>query len=106
WHRSCCQYGMRLLIPMALVLMACGCGGGSSPTQPSPTANSSMVFTGVSPVSGSTIVVPADFRSIPSNGVVIPLHSGLISVGLSVTSAHEVPWAQPSVYLLTGAQRL
>jgi len=97
---------MRLLIPMALVLVACGCAGGSSPTLPSPPASSAMVFTGVSPVSGSTIVVPEQYPYILPGGVVIPPHSGLISVGLSVTSAHEVPWAQLSVYLLTGDQRL
>ena len=65
-----------------------------------------MVFTGVSPVSGSTIVVPEQYPYILPGGVVIPPHSGLISVGLSMTSAHEVPWAQLSVYLLTGDQRL
>jgi len=95
---------MRLLIPMALVLLACGCGGGSSPTEPGPPANSSMIFTGVSPVSGSTIVVPEQYPYILPGGVVIPPHSGLISVGLSMTSAHDVPWAQLNVYLLTGGQ--
>jgi len=97
---------MRLLIPMALALLACGCCEHSSPTVPSPPANSSMVFTGVSPVSGSTIVVPEEYPYILPGGVVIPRNSGLISVGLSVTSAHEVPWAQLNVYLLTGDQRL
>jgi hypothetical protein len=95
---------MRLLIPMALALLACGCCEHSSPTVPSPPANSSMVFAGVSPVSGSTIVVPAEYPYILPGGVVIPPHSGLISVGLSMTSAHEVPWAQLSVYLLTNGK--
>ena len=97
---------MRLLFPTVLVLLACGCGRASSPSDPSPPARSAVVFTGVSPVSGSTIVVPEGYPYILPGGVVIPLHSGLISVGLSVTSAHEVPWAQLSVYLLTGDQRL
>jgi hypothetical protein len=65
------------------------------------------VFTAVSPPSGSTIVVPKEYPYIIPGGVVIPRHSGLISLGLSMTSAHEVPWAQLSVYLLTGGdQRL
>jgi hypothetical protein len=46
-----------------------------------------MVFTGVSPVSGSTIVVPEEYPYTLPGGVVIPRNSGLISVGLSVTIA-------------------
>ena len=35
----------------------------------------------------------------------IPPGSGLISVRLSMTSAHDVPWARLNVYLLTGGTR-
>ena len=35
-------------------------------------------------------------------GAFIPRSSGLLSVGLSVTSARELPWAQLNVYLLSG----
>ena len=61
-----------------------------------------MVFTSMSPPAGSTVVVPADLPYIIPGGVVIPRGSGLISVGLSVTSAHDVPFARLNVYLLTG----
>jgi hypothetical protein len=61
-----------------------------------------MVFTATSPPSGSTVVVPAELPYIIPGGVVIPRNSGLISVGLSMTSAHDVPFARLNVYLLTG----
>ena len=35
----------------------------------------------------------------------IPPGSGLISVRLSMTSAHDAPWARLNVYLLTGGTR-
>ena len=65
-----------------------------------------MAFTATAPSSGSTVAVPQAFPYILPGGVVIPAGSGLISVGLSMTSAHEVPWAQLSVYLLTGDGRM
>jgi len=45
-----------------------------------------------------------DYPYILPGGVVIPPHSGHISVGLSMTSAHDVPWARLNVYLLTGGK--
>ncbi len=93
---------MRLLTLIALGLLACACGGAPFPTTPSPPANSSIVFTAVSPATGSTVVVPEEYPYIVPGGVVIPRHSGLVSVSVSITSAHAVPWAELSVYLLTG----
>jgi len=95
---------MRHLILFGLGLLAFGCG--TSPTTPSPPAASSLVINAVSPASGTTIVVPEQYPYFDLGGVVIPPHSDLISVNVSVTSAHEVPWAQLSVYLLTGPERL
>lgn len=48
--------------------------------------------------------MPAQYPYIVPGGVVLPPQSGQISVSLSITSAHEVPWAQLNVYLLTGGQ--
>jgi hypothetical protein len=81
-------------------LLACGCG--DSPTRPDSQA-SSLVITAVSPPSGSGIVVPAEYPYNFLGGVVLPPQSGLVSVTLSIRSAHEVPWAQLYVYLLTGS---
>jgi hypothetical protein len=94
---------MRPLIRIlpAAGLLAYGCGGASSPTTPTP-IESKLVIDSAAPSSGSTIVVPAQYPYIVPGGVVIPPGSGLISVRLSMTSAHEVPWARLNVYLLTG----
>jgi hypothetical protein len=93
---------MRLPIAISLGLLASGCG--SSSTGPD-AVESRVVFTSSPPPSGSTVVVPAGLPYIVPGGVVIPRGSGLLSVGLSIASAHEVPWAQLSVYLLTGDGR-
>ncbi len=89
---------MRALAPLALLLLAPGCG--NSPVTPEDRA-SSLVVTAVSPSAGGTVVVPTGSGSPP--GVVLPIESGLISVGLSMHSDHEVPWAQLNVYLLSGS---
>jgi hypothetical protein len=94
--------GMRLLMAVSIGLIATGCG---SPTTTGP-VESSVAFTATFPPSGSTIVVPAELPYRVPGGVVIPRDSGLISVGVSLISAHEVPWAQLSVYLLTGDGKL
>jgi hypothetical protein len=91
---------MRLPIALSLGLLAGACC--SSATAPSTPAESTMVFTATSPPSGSTVVVPAELPYIIPGGVVIPRNSGLISLGLSMTSAHDVPFARLNVYLLTG----
>jgi hypothetical protein len=91
--------GMRVLMPVALVLAAAGCGGSSSPTSPTPVP-SRLVLEAASPASGSTIAVPEQYPYIVPGGVVIPPGSGLISVRVTMTSGHDVPWAKLSVYLL------
>jgi hypothetical protein len=91
---------MRSLTLIALGLLASGCG--DSPSTPDSQA-SSLVITAVSPPSGGTVVVPAQYPYNLVGGVVLPPQSGLISVTLSIRSAHEVPWAELYVYLLTGS---
>jgi hypothetical protein len=93
---------MRLQSFVALGLLTAGCG--SSPTTPEAPADSSIVIAAVSPSSGSTVVIPAQYPYFVPGGVVLPPQSGQIAVSLSIRSAHEVPWAQLSVYLLTGGQ--
>jgi hypothetical protein len=94
------ERAMSRLVLAALGILAWACG--SSPTEP--TANSSIVFAGVSPPSGNTVVVPEEYPYNVPGGVIIPRGSGLIAVTLSITSAREVPWGQLNVYLLTGGQ--
>jgi hypothetical protein len=91
---------MRTLTAASFALFAFGCG--TSTTAPDAPAVSSIVFTATSPPSGSTVVVPDELRYNVPGGVVLPPGSGLVSVGLSLRSAHAVPWAQLNVYLLTG----
>ncbi len=91
---------MRLPIAVSLGLLAAACG--SSATAPSTPPESRMAFTAILPPSGNTVVVPADIPANSLGGVVIPRNSGLVSVGLSMTSGHDVPFARLSVYLLTG----
>jgi|MudIll2142460700_1097286.scaffolds.fasta_scaffold18491_3 hypothetical protein len=81
------------------LLLASGCG--DSPTTPE-NQPSRLVVTAVSPSSGGTVVVPAQYPFNPIGGVVLPPQSGLISVTVSIRSAHEVPWAQLYVYLRSG----
>jgi hypothetical protein len=91
---------MRSLALIVLGLVASGCG--DSPTTPESQA-SRIVITAVSPPSGNTVVVPAQYPYNVPGGAVLPPDSGLISVSLSLRSAHEVPWAQLNVYLLSGS---
>src|SRR5258706_9114819 len=90
---------------VALGILTGGYGvSGCSTTPTQPAVTSSIAFTAVSPASGSTITVPREYPYIVPGGVVIPPQSGLVSVGVSITSAHEVPWAKLNVYLLTGGK--
>jgi hypothetical protein len=92
---------MRHLALVVLGLLTSGCGDSPSPITPSNPVTSSVVFTAVSPASGSAVVLPEAYTFFVPGGVVIPPESGFLSVGLSLTSAHDVPWAQLNVYLLT-----
>jgi hypothetical protein len=93
---------MRLPIPIVLALGAAACGGSASSSVPTPVSSSRVVIANTTPAPGSTIVVPEQYPYIVPGGVVIPRDSGLISVRLTLTSSHDVPWARLSVYLLTG----
>ena len=86
---------MRYLTLIAIGLLAAGCG--HEPTTPSVPANSTIVLGASSPPSGSVVVVPESYPYIIPGGVALPAQSGLISVGLSMTLAHQVPRAQLNV---------
>lgn len=90
---------MRSLTLVVLGLLASGCSHSPS----TPDIQTSLVVTAVSPPSGGTVVVPAQYPFNAIGGVVLPPQSGLISVSLSIQVAHEVPWAQLYVYLLSGS---
>jgi hypothetical protein len=98
---------MRLPTLLILILVAGVLAGacGTSPSAPD-ALESRIVVTRTNPSTARTVVVPADLPPNVFGGVVIPRGSGLLSVELSVTSAHEVPWAQLSVYLITGEGRM
>ena len=92
---------MRRLIAVSIAILAAGCGSAS--TTPDEPATSSVVVNALAPSAGSTVVVPAAYPYILPGGVVLPLGSNHVSVGVSLTSVHEVAQrAQLSVYLLTG----
>jgi hypothetical protein len=94
---------MRELIAVSLAVLAAGCDCDHATTTPDTPATSSVVVGALTPSAGSTVVVPAAFPYIIPGGVVLPPRSNLVSVGLTLTSAHEVAqWAQLRVYLLTG----
>jgi hypothetical protein len=61
-----------------------------------------MVIMAVTPPSPGMVVLPQEYPYNFFGGVVIPRNSGHLSVSLSMRSAHEVPWAKLSVYLLSG----
>jgi hypothetical protein len=90
---------MRSPTLVVLGLLAFGCGDSPS----TPDVRTSLAVTAVSPASGSTVVVPSQYPVNAIGGVVLPPRSGLISVSLSIQVAHEVPWAQLNVYLLSGS---
>jgi len=72
------------------------CGNEANPATPSISAQ--ITFTQQTPASGSTIVAP---EGTPP-GAFIPVSSNLLTVGVSIVSTRDVPWAQLNVYLLSG----
>jgi hypothetical protein len=90
---------MRLRTLALPLLLTAACG--DSPT--TPVAQNALSVTAVLPASGSPVVIPTQYPFHEIGGVVLPKGSGLISVTVSVESAHEVPWAQLYVYLMSGA---
>ena len=91
---------MRRLILVVLCALAGGCGG-AAPDAPNPPVESRIAFGAVAPGPGATVVLPESYIFYVPGGVVIPPGSGLLKAHLSLTSAHDVPWAQLNVYLLT-----
>lgn len=91
-------------LAISLAVLASACGGRSTmpDTPPSPAA-STVVVNAVAPAPGAIVVVPSTLPYIVPGGVVLPLRSNLVSVGLTLTSAFEVAQrAQLNVYLLAG----
>jgi hypothetical protein len=99
-----CRAVERLTL-VVLCAWAGGCGG-QSPDAPSAPLESSVTFGAVAPASGSEVILPESYIFYVPGGVVIPPGSGLLSVDLSLSSAHDVPWAQLNVYLLTDETEL
>ncbi len=92
------SWALRSPVLACLGLFACGCGHSPS----APAVQTSLAVTMVSPPVGSTVVVPSQYPFNAIGGVVLPPQSGLISVTVSLEIAHDVPWAQLYVYLLSG----
>jgi hypothetical protein len=91
---------MRMATPVLLGLMAVACD--RSPTTPGAPHTSRLTIDSAAPASGGAVVVPAQLAYIVPGGVVLPRGSGLVSVRVTMATAHEVPWARLNVYLLTG----
>jgi hypothetical protein len=89
---------MRRQAATAIALLAWGCG--HSPTDPQ-RGPSALTITAVTPAAGSTVVVPAQYPYQAIGGVVLPPDSSLLSVNVTIRLAHDLPWAQLYVYLLT-----
>ena len=85
-----------LLGTTCLLTLACG---SDTPSRP---ATDAVSVTSVSPAPGSIVTVPGSLDYIVPGGVALPPGSGLISVGVDMTSGRTAPWAQLNVYLLTG----
>ena len=77
--------------------LAAACDSG-----PSVPRADSLAITATSPPEGTTIVVPEQYPYIVPGGVALLPGSGLLSARVTMTAAHDVPWAQLNVYLLTG----
>jgi hypothetical protein len=90
----------RVMTVLALASLAWGCGRSSDNTPNPPTA-SGVAFTTVTPPAGARVLLPQSYPYIIPGGIVIPPGSGHISAGMTLSSAHDVPWAQLSIYLLT-----
>ena len=91
---------MLRLIAVSIAVLASGCCGNSS-TTPDVPGQSTVTINALAPAPGTTGVVPAALPYIIPGGVVLPLRSNLVSVDVSLISAHEVAQrTQLNVYLL------
>ena len=93
---------MRRIAAVLLAMSAVTCGD-KAPGKPS---TDSVAASVVQPASGTTVVIPPQYPYHEAGGVVLPPESNLISVRVQMASAHDVPWAQLNVYLLTDAPGL
>jgi len=84
----------RRMVLMLPLLVAIGCDNPAAPSQ------DSLSIT-VGQASGSTLTVPAQYPYNIPGGVVMPRGSGVLSVAVTMTVAHDIPWAQLNVYLPT-----
>jgi hypothetical protein len=90
---------MRTLTTATLILLlALAIGCEDSPTEPT---RSALSIRAVSPAEETTITL-SQYPYFEFGGLVIPPGSGLISATVDMSVADDVPWAQLSVYLLTG----
>lgn len=88
---------MNRRLVICAVLLTAGCE--SSPTAP---RQNTLAVTSTSPASGATVTLPQSYPFHMPGGVVIPPGSGHLSVNIDMSVVDTVPWAQLSVYLLTG----
>ena len=91
---------MRILLTLAFggaALFAAG-GCNESPTAP---ASNALSISSVSPAANTTTNL-SQYRFFVPGGLVIPPGSGPLSVRVELSVADRIPWAQLSVYLLTG----
>ena len=79
-----------------LCLAAFGCGSSTSPS-----GRDSVTITGATPATGSNITLPAQFFNT-QGAAIVPRGSGFFSVTVNLGAAHDIPWSQLNVYLLTG----
>ncbi len=87
---------VRLILCFNISALGVTCGN-DQPTVTGPSAGADITFTQQSPPSGSTIIVG---NGNPP-GAFILRGSGQLTVGLTISAVHTVPWAQLRVYLLT-----
>ena len=82
-----------------LCLAAFGCGSSTSPS-----GRNSLTVTGATPTTGANITLPAQFFNT-QGAAILPRGSGLFSVTVNLEAAHDIPWSELNVYLLTGGTR-
>lgn len=91
------RQGTLFVLALGAVLLLTGCDGEAS--RPS---SDSLALSVAAPANGATVVVPEQYPYDLPGGVVLPPGSGLVSIRVQMAAAHDVPWAQLNLYLLTG----
>ena len=77
-------------------LLAGGCNSSTSPS-----GRDALTITASTPASGSSVTLPVQFFNTQGAAIVLR-DAKLFSVTMNINVAHDVPWAQLNVYLLTG----